>query len=110
MRVFRRLDPRDREGIAQAVRELAEKIKTLFPIERVYLYGSVARDEIHEGSDVDLVIIGDFKGRFFERIGMILDLTDLPVESLAYTQEEFEALRAEDNPFILEVLQTGIEL
>ena len=110
MPALRRLDPQDREGLTRAIRELAKKIKTLFPVEKIYLYGSVARGEIHEGSDIDLVIVGDFRERFFERIGMILDLTDLPVEPLVYTREEFEALQAEENPFIVEVLRTGIEL
>jgi len=30
--------------------------------------------EIHEGSDIDLLIAGDFSERFFEKIGKILDL------------------------------------
>ena len=64
---------------------------------------------IHEGSDIDLVIVGDFRERFFERIGRILELTDLPVEPLVYTPEEFEAMKASKNPFIEEVLR-GIEL
>lgn len=56
------------------------------------------------------MIVGDFKERFFERIGKILDLTDLPIEPLVYTPEEFEAMRASGNPFIAEVLRTGVEL
>lgn len=110
MPTLRRIDPRNREALAQALGEFVEKLKTLLPIEKMYLYGSFARGEIHEGSDIDLLIVGDFKGRLFERIGMILDLTDLPVEPLVYTREEFEALQKEGNPFIEEVLRTGIEL
>jgi predicted nucleotidyltransferase len=107
---LRRVDPADRERLIEAVREFARRLKVLFPIEKIYLYGSFARGEIHEGSDIDLVIVGDFKERFFERIGLILGLTDLPIEPLVYTCKEFEALRAEGNPFIAEVVRTGIEL
>ena len=63
------------------------------------------REKIYK--QIDLLIIGDFKENFFERIGKILDLTDLPVEPLVYTEEEFKKLLEEENPFIVEVLKTG---
>lgn len=110
MHTLRRVDPADREKLIAAVKEFAQKLRTLFPIEKIYLYGSFARGEVHEGSDIDLVVVGDFKERFFERIGLLLGLTDLPIEPLVYTCEEFEALKAEGNPFIAEVIRTGIEL
>ncbi|MDI3531018.1 MAG: hypothetical protein PWP60_867 [Candidatus Atribacteria bacterium] len=55
-------------------------------------------------------IVGNFKERFFERMGLILELTELPIEPLVYTQEEFKALQEEGNPFIEEALCTGVEL
>lgn len=79
-------------------------------MKEVYLYGSFAKGEIHEGSDIDLLIIGDFSERFFDRIGRILDITDLPVEPIVYTVEEFEELKKSQNPFIMEILKTGIRL
>jgi hypothetical protein len=57
-----------------------------------------------------MIIVGDFKERFFERIGKILDLTDLPIEPIVYTDEEFEELKKSQNPFITEVLRTAIKL
>jgi len=80
------------------------------PVKEVYLYGSVARGEIHEGSDIDLIVVGDFKERIFERIGKILDLTDLPIEPLVYTEEEWETLLAEGNPFVNKILKEAIRL
>lgn len=66
--------------------------------------------EIHEGSDTDLIIVGDFKERFFERIGRILDPTDLPMEPHVYTVEEFKQLKDSQNPFVAEVLKTAKRL
>jgi predicted nucleotidyltransferase len=74
----------------------------------VYLYGSFARGDFHEGSDIDLIIVGEFKGKMPQRIGTILDLTSLPVEPLVYTEAEFEQMK--DRPFLKEVLATAKEL
>ena len=42
--------------------------------EKVNLFGSVARNDFNEGSDNDITIIGDFKERFLDRIGKILEI------------------------------------
>lgn len=57
-----------------------------------------------------LFTVGDFRGRFFDRIGKILDLTDLPIEPLVYTIEEFEELKRSESPLIIEVLKTGVRI
>ena len=74
------------------------------------LYGSFVTGDIHEGSDIDLIIVGDFKERFFERIGLIMELTNLPIEPLVYTKEEFRIMIEEENPFILEILKYAKKL
>jgi len=78
----------------------------------VYLFGSFATGNIHEGSDIDLVLVGQFKERFQERIFRVLELNDenLPIEPLCYRPDELEAMIQEGNPFVLEVLKTGREL
>lgn len=93
--------------IYRKIEELVKELREKFPIKEIYLYGSFAKGEINEGSDIDLVIVGNFKERFIERIGIILDCTDLPIEPLVYTEEEFEELMNKDNSFIKEVLRTG---
>ena len=74
------------------------------------LYGSFFTGDIHEGSDIDLIIVGDFKERFFERIGLIMELTNLQIEPLVYTKEEFRIMIEEENPFILEILKYAKKL
>jgi len=73
------------------------------------MFGSFARGEIHEGSDIDLIVVGDFKERFFERISKIIEMTDLPIEPLVYTKEEFEEMKI-NNPFIKDILKTAKKL
>ena len=105
-----RVDIKRSEELLKEIRIFADRLKKELPVKEVYLYGSFAKGEIHEGSDIDLFIIGDFKERLFDRIGKILDLTDLPIEPLVYTVEEFEELKKSRNPFITEVLKTAIRL
>jgi predicted nucleotidyltransferase len=105
-----RVNIKDSEDILREIKVFVSKLKKSLPVKEVYLYGSFAKGEIHEGSDIDLLIIGDFKERFFDRIGKILDLTDLPIEPLVYTVEEFEELKNSGNPFITDVLKTAVRI
>jgi len=105
-----RVDIEHSKKLIEEVRKFVKKLKKELPVKEVYLYGSFARDEIHEGSDIDLLIVGEFRERFFDRIGKILDLTELPIEPLVYTSEEFEELKTSVNPFITEVLRTAKRL
>jgi len=76
----------------------------------VILFGSFATGDINEGSDVDLVVIANFKEPFLDRIKLLLDMNDeigLPIEAVGYTPEEFIRMRKEKNPFILEVLDNS---
>lgn len=105
---LRRVNIEESEKIFEDLKDLAQKLKERFNCD-VYLYGSFAENKIHEGSDIDLIVVGDFNQRFFERIGKILEMTDLPVEPLAYTREEFEEMR-ENSPFIRNVLKNAQKL
>ncbi|MFX0033988.1 MAG: nucleotidyltransferase domain-containing protein [Candidatus Hodarchaeota archaeon] len=105
-----RIDIDSREEIDLELKAFVKDLKEKFPIKTIYLYGSFARGDIHEGSDIDLLIIGDFKERFIERIGIILNLTSLPIEPLVYTEREFQDMIKNKNPFILEILKYAVEL
>ena len=103
-----RVNLEDREEIYEQLREFAHLLKSKHKAKKVYLYGSFARGDFHEGSDIDLIVVGDFDGKMPQRIGKILDLTSLPVEPLVYTETEFEEMK--ERPFLSEVLATAKEL
>ncbi|KYK38565.1 MAG: hypothetical protein AYK18_17000 [Theionarchaea archaeon DG-70] len=88
--------------------DIVKRLRSLYTIYHVYLFGSAAENALHEGSDIDLIIVGDFKGRFFQRIADVLNLTSLPIEPLEYTYEEFEEMK--QGPFIQEILKRAKEL
>jgi hypothetical protein len=103
-----RINLEDREEIYEQLRELARVLKAKHNVKKVYLYGSFARGDFHEASDIDLIIVGEFEGKMPQRIGQILDLTSLPIEPLVYTEAEFEQMK--ERPFLKEVLATAREL
>lgn len=56
----------DKAEAINIVRQYRLLIKDHFNIEKVYLYGSFARDEQSEDSDIDVaVIVKELKGDFF---------------------------------------------
>ena len=109
MSVVRRVDLDRREELHRELHRFVASLKADLPGERCYLFGSFARGDIHEGSDIDLIIIGDFSERFHERIYRVLLLDDqnLPLAPLCYRPEEIEQMQGEGNPFIQEALATA---
>jgi len=103
------IDIEHREEVDKKLRKFVQKLKKRFSLQEIYLYGSWARGEVHEGSDIDLMIVGNFPGRMFQRIGEVLKLTDLPIEPLVYTPQEFERLKI-NNAFIQSIVRTGKKL
>lgn len=94
--------------IDDKLEELAKKLRKEYAASNIIVFGSYARRDLNEGSDIDLMIVGDFKERFHKRIVDILDLTDLPIEPLCYTEEEFRVMIKNDNSFVSEVLREGV--
>jgi len=77
------------------------------PVEKILLFGSAARGEQDEASDVDLIIIKRTSERFLDRL---LAVPALPVRAdvFVYTPEEFEQMREHENPFILSALEDAV--
>ncbi len=95
--------PEIRAALSEWVRFARER----FRLEEVYLYGSFGRGNPHEGSDIDLILVGPFTGKLPYRIEAVLLTTDLPIQPLCYTRAEWEAMIAAKNPLALEVVKTG---
>ena len=76
----------------------------------VYLSGSYANGTAKEYSDVDLAIVSDkFEGsRFFDKqkLNKYILRTSIDLEVHPFKTEDF----TEDNPFVKEILQTGLKL
>ncbi|OGQ84063.1 MAG: hypothetical protein A3F90_14840 [Deltaproteobacteria bacterium RIFCSPLOWO2_12_FULL_60_19] len=101
--------------IRKRLRKIGERLKKEYRAEKVILFGSYARGAPTQDSDVDLFIIAPTKERFFHRMAtvrrLIRDLRQgLPVAPIVLTAKELAKRRAAQDPFIEEVLETGIPL
>jgi len=87
---------------------VGEVVRKLSP-DLVILFGSFATGDINEGSDVDILVVADFKESFLDRIRTLMDLNTfkIPIEPVGYTPEEFNEMKNRRNPFIMEVLEKG---
>ncbi len=89
--------------------DIVASLVALNPL-RVIVFGSWARGQADEYSDLDLVVVMETDKRFIRR----LDDWDFPlrmgVDALVYTPEEFEAMRRRGNSFIERILSEGVTL
>lgn len=106
---LRRVDLERTEEIFKKIDEYkSEVIKNLKP-HLIILFGSFAAKDINEGSDIDILVVANFKESFLERIRVLMDLNKfgIPIEPIGYTPKEFEEMKKRSNPFIMEVIEKG---
>lgn len=95
------------------VKRLAREIHRKFHPEKILLFGSVARGDVHALSDIDLVIVAEFRGSKRDRVEQVLDLAQgldlsFPVEPLPLCPEEFKSLS--QKPFFKQIIREAVEL
>jgi len=91
------------------LKKVIECIKRYKP-EKIILFGSYARGDADEYSDLDFVVIKRTKRRFLERLIEVAELIDSDlgqVDVFVYTPEEFQRMIEWENPFIENVLKEG---
>jgi len=82
---------------------------------RVILFGSAARGEATEHSDIDLLIIAETSERFYERSASVLRTVrelsyTLPLAPIVLTAKELQSRLDRGDQFIAEVVGTGVDL
>ncbi|MEZ0343667.1 MAG: nucleotidyltransferase domain-containing protein [Caldimicrobium sp.] len=109
MPVITGLSEKRKLHLKEKLKELLPKLQKLNP-ERVILFGSFVRGEVHKGSDLDLIIIAkDVPLRFIDRLDWAYESLDpdFPLDILVYTPEEIEKMKLV-NPFIKRALKEGL--
>jgi predicted nucleotidyltransferase len=83
-----------------------------FGCERALLFGSAARGDVHEGSDLDVLVVKRTDLPFVERPRGLYALLapGLAVDAVVYTPEEFSRLSADPRGVLASALADGVEL
>lgn len=95
--------------VAPAIGRVLDALRP-YGAERVYLFGSWARGEQDELSDIDLVVIKATAAPFFERlreVGRLVPADLGGVDVLVYSPEEFAEMLARGNAFAEMVVEEG---
>ncbi|NOZ61860.1 MAG: nucleotidyltransferase domain-containing protein [Calditrichaeota bacterium] len=80
------------------------------PVKRAILFGSYARGNFSEWSDIDLVIVSDvFVGERFDDKKKLIPITlkiSYDLDVLPFNTKDF----TEEDPFVKEILETGVRI
>lgn len=99
------LPERYRRWTDEAVAQIASHYKP----EKIILFGSAARGEVQEGSDIDLFIVKETSSRPPERIEEVLRLLppENPAEPHVYTPQEVSDRLTLNDPFVTGIVRKG---
>jgi predicted nucleotidyltransferase len=103
------------KDVMDRVKAISERLKEEYNAQAVILFGSYARGEATDDSDVDLLIIAPTKERFFERMATVLRLTrdlyyKLALEPIVLTKQEVEQRLQRGDQFIKQIIEKGVYL
>ena len=109
----RRASDRVRETAQRELTRFLAAARQKFTLHRALAFGSFARGDMHELSDLDLVLIGDFQAPPRLRERALRELAweigvETPLQVMALTDAEFE--RARHRPFLAHVLKEAVEI
>lgn len=87
-------------GKRERIEQIVSSLRGYDP-ERIILFGSHARWEADEYSDIDLVVIKETEERFLDRLKRVYDIVqpDFALDVLVYTPREFAHMLEEGNHF-----------
>ena len=93
----------------QQIEEVSRRIAEEYHPDKVILFGSHARGEATEDSDVDLLVIMPFEGQCFDKSLDILDHLDVRFSLDLFARQPWDVHRryVEGDPLIREALDCG---
>jgi hypothetical protein len=103
----------DFEAVNRIAREYAADVSCELPIEKAVLFGSCINETATELSDVDICFfLKSYNGkRKVDLVAQILGIGGDKYSQIGFEPIVFETAEIQkDNPFVREILATGIEL
>lgn len=103
--------------MAERKKDLKRELKRIVDVlvrnyspEKIILFGSLAQGDVHEWSDIDLVIIKETEERFIKRLHNVRLMTrpTEAVDFIVYTPREISGMQKEGRRFLIkEILERG---
>jgi len=92
------------------LKQFIKKMEEYYTLECVILFGSQARGDFKPYSDIDLIIVGDFKEKFIERGKYFHEKHNyiIGLDAFCYTHEEFDNMFNKGTVSILDAIDEGI--
>jgi predicted nucleotidyltransferase len=92
------------------VRKTIDCVARGYAPQKIWLYGSFARGDFHQGSDLDLIIIKETSKKLPDRIEEVLGYVPggIAVEPMVYTPGEIETMLAQKNIFLEQAFSEGV--
>ena len=88
-------------GVPRMLHNVLEKFDD---IDRAFIYGSFAKGEEREDSDIDLLIIGEVnEDKLIEEIGKLERKLQREINYAIYEKEDFKKKKEEGNSFIVDI-------
>lgn len=97
-----------REVLEGELERIVERLKRDESVRLVLLFGSMARGEVGDESDIDLIVVKETDKRFLDRLDEFYDEATVAMDVLVYTPEEFESMK--HRRFIKEAIEKGVVL
>ncbi len=87
---------------------MVEVLRRIPEVKKVIAFGSSLTGDIHETSDIDLIVVMETQERFIDRIGTMLQTLDpgVATDVLVYTPQEFEEMLGWSD-FVQTAVETG---
>ncbi|MCD6093026.1 MAG: nucleotidyltransferase domain-containing protein [Candidatus Aenigmarchaeota archaeon] len=99
--------------VMNQLKKFKHKINKQYHIDKMILFGSLAKGTFHKHSDIDLILVSKkFRNKRILKRSPNLYLEwdlDYPVDFLCYTPEEFEKKKNEIS-IVREALKNGVEV
>ena len=102
----------DREQVIRDLRRAVAEARSRYPeIRKVFLFGSLVNGTWTADSDADLiVVVGKNFADFFESCRYQIYTDSIPVDSLVYSETEFNLLLTDPASFLAQNVAAALEL
>ncbi len=97
-----------REELAAELENITDRLKRDRSVRLILVFGSLARGDVSDESDLDLLVVKETDKKFLDRLDEFYQDAGIAMDVLVYTPAEFERLK--ERSFIKRTMAEGVIL